>query len=191
LLDCAGGVSRAGERASARPADEAAPTKPSGEAAPSNPSDEAAPSQPAGEAAPAGPPGCGQRTRTACLRSSACTLVHPPRAPPPDCEQLPRTACLRAPACTLVHPPQGPRRSVYACRPATSPCEGGIVQAEIFGNGSSARACVARAGCRVDEGSCYCSCRGYGETRLPDGPEAESCNCACGGGPPPSCVDGS
>src|SRR5690606_14100662 len=48
LLDCAGGVWKARERASARPADEAAPSKPSDEAAPSKPSDEAAPSQPTG-----------------------------------------------------------------------------------------------------------------------------------------------
>src|SRR5690606_34279432 len=80
------------------------------------------------------------------------------------------------------------RRSVYACRPASSPCEVGIVQAELVGNGASARECVARPGCRVDEGECYCHCYGYGETRVPDGPEAERCNCACGGGPPPRCA---
>src|SRR5690606_38947340 len=95
---------------------------------------------------------------------------------------------MRSPTCTLVQAPEGPRRSVYACRPASFPCEVGIVQAELVGNGASARECVARPGCRVDDGACYCHCYGYGETRVSDGPEAERCNCACGGDPPPRCT---
>ena len=95
--------------------------------------------------------------------------------------------------CTLEQ--EAERSSRYRCRPATEPCERGFAQAAFWGSGTEGvaaskaqqAACNARPGCGFVDGGCYCRCRGMGETAVPDGDEAEPCNCECGGGPPPTC----
>lgn len=121
-------------------------------------------------------------------------------SPGVDCASLTRTHCMQSPDCTLerVAKAQGGTGKLYRCRPAAGPCETGIRQADFHGRGTDGMrraeeaqlACAARPGCDYDEGGCYCDCRDYGRTAVPDGPEAEDCMCECAGGPPPSCVAG-
>ncbi len=112
-------------------------------------------------------------------------------APPADgdrCAALPRTRCMASPDCTLDQP-SAIRPSPYRCRRATAPCELGMVQDRISDpTSASHRACMAKPGCAVDPGDCYCPCRGVGKAAVPDGDEAPLCSCECGNGPPPTCA---
>lgn len=129
-------------------------------------------------------------------RSASPPIPEP--SPPPDperpCEALTRTACMQSTTCTLEH--VAPRSKQYRCRPATAPCEEGLAQAGFWGSGTDGVArsreqqaeCAARPGCGFVDGGCYCHCRGMGQTAVPDGDEAEPCDCECAGGPPPTCA---
>jgi hypothetical protein len=99
-----------------------------------------------------------------------------PPTPTGPCESFTRSDCLRSSHCTLEFVEPG----VYRCRPDQGSCEVGIGQSDRV-------ACEGVAGCRFDQGSCYCPFNGYGRTAVPD-PPATGGACACGGGPPPSCV---
>jgi hypothetical protein len=102
------------------------------------------------------------------------------------CERLSRTFCLDSPDCTLVWVATRPRgQHEYACRAAEGPCEEGLVQARLY---DAPGRCTSRPGCAYQEQQCYCDCRGYGQTAVPDGVEAEECDCECAGGRPPGCV---
>jgi hypothetical protein len=107
-----------------------------------------------------------------------------------SCAALTRGACMESPSCTLVLEPEPPRRDLYLCRAAEPPCETIVAQSAFSGEGreGARRQCESVSGCAVDEGGCYCPCRGSGQTSVPDGPEAPGCNCACGGGAPPRCM---
>ena len=119
-----------------------------------------------------------------------------------DCAKLDRFACTRAGHCTLVKTGGRKPSKVYLCRPARGKCEKNFRQADIMGGPGYAskdwrkekervvagkRRCTGRPGCVVRPGSCYCQCKGYGSTKVPD-KNAPICNCACAGGPPPACV---
>ena len=121
----------------------------------------------------------------------------PPSSPPPRvesppapaaseeaCASLTRTACMQSTECTL-EPESAQPSHRYRCRPATEPCERGFAQASF--TEVQQAACNARAGCGFVPGSCYCHCRGLGQTTVPDGDEAEPCKCKCAGGPPSTC----
>lgn len=135
--------------------------------------------------------------------TAAPTPVAGTRAAPADatagadgpCAGLSRTHCMQSTECTLEKI-EGPIPRRYRCRAAAPPCETGVAQADFHGSGAAGvqrslaaqAACDARPGCRYDAGGCYCHCRGMGETTVPDGPEAEACNCECSSGKPPACV---
>lgn len=122
--------------------------------------------------------------------AEAAAGAGPGEAPAADeCAALPRQTCLESPACTLVHEPQGARRALYRCRAAEPPCETIVPQSAFSGEGRDAarRQCEGRAECVFQDADCYCPCRGSGQTSVPDGPEARSCNCVCGGGAPARC----
>lgn len=109
-----------------------------------------------------------------------------PAAPTPDpgdapCESLTRGECLSSVVCTL-DAPASRGASRYVCREARGNCEVGLRQLH-----EDRDRCDDRDGCAWQEGGCYCACRGSGRTAVPDGPEAEDCDCECGGGPPPGC----
>lgn len=127
----------------------------------------------------------------------ACDTMHvgdppqteePTAAPAPvedpgdaPCETLTRAACLASVVCTLDAPASAsPNR--YTCREASGNCEVGLTQ-----RARDRDRCEDRDGCTWRPGACYCACRGAGQTAVPDGPEAEDCDCECGGGPPPGC----
>ena len=101
------------------------------------------------------------------------------------CSEMTRTHCLQHAHCTLeltyTTDDQGERRAnngIYRCRDAAGPCE--------LRNGLM---CQEVEGCTLITGECYCGCRGYGRTSVPDGDEAGDCNCACGEEEPPGCVE--
>jgi hypothetical protein len=97
------------------------------------------------------------------------------------CTSLSREACLRSVVCTLDAPSdQGSNR--YTCREARGNCEIGLTQTR-----ADRDRCDDRDGCAWADGRCYCACRGSGRTEVEDGPEAEPCDCECGGGPPAGC----
>lgn len=98
------------------------------------------------------------------------------------CDSLTRRQCLLARHCTLVAPRSG-TASRYVCREARGPCETGLTQTV-----ESRGECEDRESCAWSEGGCYCQCAGYGHTAVPDGDEAEPCDCECSGGPPPTCA---
>ncbi len=117
-----------------------------------------------------------------------------------DCATLSRTQCMAAHHCTLERaapaaPPTG--ETIYTCRAAASSCEKAVAQWDLPGGGAplSSRAeadqaiaaCTSQAGCRYEPAECYCRCKGYGRTTVPDGAEAPACRCYCAGGRPPSC----
>ncbi len=114
------------------------------------------------------------------------------------CGLLSRTACMKSAACTLEATDKTKQRGEYLCRPAQGMCEEGLVEHDLPGGGAELRtraeaeaatlACTDRVGCRFVEAECYCTCRGYGMTTVEDGAEAEDCDCYCGGGSPPACV---
>lgn len=125
--------------------------------------------------------------------ASTSSSATPPAPAAGTCASLTRTACMRSTECTLEQ--VGERSKQYRCRPATEPCEQGFAQAGFWGSGTEGvqaskqqqAACNARPGCGFVDGGCYCHCRGMGQTAVPDGDEAEPCMCECGGGPPPTC----
>lgn len=98
------------------------------------------------------------------------------------CETLTRTQCMRSVVCTLAAP-SGRSSSRYVCRAAAGNCEVGLRQLP-----EDQDRCAARTGCEWRPASCYCACRGSGQTAVPDGPELPPCDCECGGGPPPGCA---
>ena len=127
----------------------------------------------------------------ACSRAPSQESVAGATAPANivDCGVLSRKACMDSRACTLVHAPDPGNRATYLCRAELAPCESGVAQTDLAGDEAGARKlCEQRAGCTLAPSGCYCHCRGGGRTRVPDGADAEQCNCACGGGPPPNCV---
>lgn len=111
----------------------------------------------------------------------------PTPAPEPEdpgdapCETLSRTDCRHSVVCTLVTDASRPDR--YICREAGGNCEVGLRQ-----HVSDRDRCDDREGCVWQTGSCYCDCRGAGQTAVPDGPGVEDCDCECAGGPPPGCA---
>lgn len=112
-------------------------------------------------------------------RVEPAAVIDPGDAP---CETLRRGACMQSVVCTLVSPTDRPS-TTYLCRPAEGNCEVGLTQTE-----ADVDRCNQRTGCRWNEGTCYCGCRGVGRSAVEDGEEARSCRCECGGGPPPGCV---
>ncbi len=109
------------------------------------------------------------------------------------CGGMTRTLCMRAPHCTLELASKRPDDYDYLCRPAKGACEQNIAQAHLEGtdlglsDGTIDR-CKSRPGCQYQRSECYCHCKGYGQTTVPDGAAAELCECECAGGRPPSCV---
>ena len=133
----------------------------------------------------------------ACLVLLGCDPVHvgpstevapdePPVAPASDepgdtpCAELTRDGCRRSLVCTLAV--DGARSNRYVCRPAEGNCEVGLTQSP-----DARDRCDDREGCAWREDSCYCDCRGAGQTAVPDGAELDDCDCECGGGPPMRC----
>lgn len=121
-----------------------------------------------------------------------------------DCATLSRTQCMVAQHCTLTGPPStAPRASpaIYTCRPAANHCENAVAQWDLPGGGAklsspaaaeqAIAACTSQTGCRYEPASCYCACKDYGQTTVPDGDEARKCRCYCAGGAPPSCTTAS
>jgi hypothetical protein len=105
-----------------------------------------------------------------------------------SCSQLSRRACMASTSCTLLLAASSSRAGTYVCRPAEPPCEVGLAQSELSGSEGARAECESRSGCGVDPGSCYCACRGSGQTAVPDDAETPQCSCACGGGAPPRCA---
>ena len=115
------------------------------------------------------------------------------------CAALSRTACLQSISCTLEAKVPGERTAEYVCRESEGACEEGFAQFGLPGGGakltSQAAAdaaialCTDRPGCTYRASDRYCRGNGYGRTAAEDGSEAEMCNCFCGGGAPPACVD--
>ncbi len=97
------------------------------------------------------------------------------------CEALSRARCLASLVCTL-EAPAGQDHDRYRCREARGNCEVGLTQ-----TAADRSRCEDRDGCTWGEAACYCACRGAGRTAVPDGPEAEDCDCECAGGPPAGC----
>ncbi len=109
------------------------------------------------------------------------------------CGGMTRTLCMRAAHCTLELVSKRPDDYDYLCRPANSACEQNIAQANLEGtdlglSDGTVDRCNSRPGCQYQRSECYCPCKGYGQTSLPDGAAAEMCECECAGGRPPSCV---
>lgn len=100
--------------------------------------------------------------------------------PAEDCALYTRAECLASVACTLRADGQF---LIYRCDPAVGACEVGVRQGD-------AAACRARTGCVFVESMCYCPCRGFGRTAVPDRDDVEECECACAAGEPAQCVDG-
>ena len=101
------------------------------------------------------------------------------------CEEMDRAQCMSSDTCTLS---LSDTPDVYLCQDAQGICEEGIVQSDLYGTNGLGIACDDSIGCTAVGGECYCSCKGYGETSVPDGEDVEDCNCMCSGGEPPSCV---
>ncbi|MCA9608816.1 MAG: hypothetical protein KC619_24600 [Myxococcales bacterium] len=133
----------------------------------------------------------------ALLLAGCETVEVGPRAPAPGappavepveepgdapCESLSRTQCMHSVVCTLAAP-SGRSSRRYVCRPAAGNCEVGLRQLP-----EDRDRCAARTGCGWRPASCYCACRGAGQTAVPDGSELPDCDCECGGGPPPGCA---
>ncbi len=97
------------------------------------------------------------------------------------CSDLSRIECMRSTSCTLVLPEGEPP---YVCRAAQPPCEVGLRQAHP----KFADMCEQRAGCQITPANCYCKCKGYGETSVPDINGTPECRCRCSGGPPNNCT---
>lgn len=94
------------------------------------------------------------------------------------CDSLTRLECYAASHCVLEN--VGPAK--YVCRDPKGPCEVGLKQTD-------AKACNARPECTWKQGGCYCPFPGYGETAVPERTRNAGGACACGGGPPPMCVE--
>jgi len=94
------------------------------------------------------------------------------------CDSLPRTECYAATHCVLEHV----GTAKYICRDPKGPCEVGLKQTDRTG-------CNARPQCTWKQGGCYCPFPGYGDTAVPEKPGTSGGACACGGGPPPMCVE--
>ena len=97
---------------------------------------------------------------------------------PLQCSQLDRAQCMNSSICTLS---LSETPDVYLCQEAQGICEEGIVQSDLTD-------CENIEGCMITSEDCYCGCKGYGETSVPDGEDTMECNCMCSGGEPPSCV---
>ena len=102
-----------------------------------------------------------------------------------SCEEMDRAQCMNASTCMLS---LSDTPDVYLCQEAQGVCEEGVVQSDLYGNNGLGTACESIEGCIATDGECYCGCKGYGETTIPDGEDAEDCTCMCSGGPPPSCI---
>lgn len=123
----------------------------------------------------------------------------PTSSTPNACSALSRTACLRSTDCTLEVESPRHRTGEYVCRPAAGRCEVNLAQYELPGGGApfasptaaaeGERLCQERPGCEFVASECYCACRGYGRTTVEDGEEATPCSCVCAGGPPVRCVE--
>lgn len=101
------------------------------------------------------------------------------------CDELTAQGCLQSKECVLEAPPKG--SSIYACRAAVKPCEGGIAQSDP----NFATDCNARKGCTSKPSSCFCPtartkvapAKGSAEEAF-----TSSIACACGGGDYQRCV---
>ena len=101
------------------------------------------------------------------------------------CSEMTRTHCLGQAHCTLeltystnAQGERTPNYGIYRCRDAAGKCE--------LRNGLM---CQEVEGCTPVDGECYCGCKGYGRTSVPDGDEAADCLCACGEEEPPGCIE--
>lgn len=93
------------------------------------------------------------------------------------CAALDREGCLHSTECTLdafLPPTQEPYR--YVCRPARGECERDFAQIAFLESTPREELCESR-GCRFEDARCYCRCRGYGSTAVPDGEMAPECDC--------------
>ncbi len=113
---------------------------------------------------------------------------------PTNCAGMDRYECMHAPQCSLVQE-TSPSQD-YLCRPVQGPCEKAVLQG-LLSNPPGSKLSVAEAranqkkcsdtlGCVYDPGNCFCDCKGYGKTAVPDH-KAPDCLCACSGGPPQIC----
>ncbi len=96
------------------------------------------------------------------------------------CNTFSRGECFRATHCTLVLDKSASTNVNYLCRDAQGPCEKNMAQ-------SDRATCESRPGCTLDNGGCYCHCKGYGRTAVEDKDDLPACSCVCAGGPPPRC----
>ena len=97
-----------------------------------------------------------------------------------ECEKLPPSICWKSVKCTLdcERMSSDPRRCAvhanYFCRREQGSCEQSVNQSEL-----TKADCEAKGGnCLYEPPNCFCPCD-----------FDQSCNCACGGGPPANCVD--
>lgn len=94
-----------------------------------------------------------------------------------ECEKLSPLVCLESVKCTLdckrqnKNPKFCDGANSYFCRAEVGECEQATNQAKL-----SKTDCEANKNCVYDAPSCFCPC----DFKL-------TCNCACGGGPPPNC----
>lgn len=110
-----------------------------------------------------------------------------------DCSQLSTTECLNSNECTLELLPKDKSFTHlegkwvrYQCRKDRNNCESGFKQGNWQSIEEAQKNCEAKIACVFSPANCFCPCRGYAETIIPD-KEAPLCNCACGGGTPASC----
>lgn len=99
---------------------------------------------------------------------SAAGVSAPPAGS--QCQSLSERECLESTQCDLV---QVAVHGAYECRASVNRCAIGFRQG---GEGDIKQQCESQTGCKFVPASCFCP---------PD------LTCACGGGPPPQCVDGS
>lgn len=110
-----------------------------------------------------------------------------------DCSKLSSTQCLKSTECTLElipkdkwKPNSAGKTIRYLCQQDQNTCEKGFVQTDWPSLKEAKKFCEAKKGCALSEANCFCPCKGYAETKVPD-TEAVSCNCGCGGGTPIMC----
>ncbi len=104
-----------------------------------------------------------------------------------ECVRLTRYQCYLSRECTLVRDPSD--ETQYVCRPPRNHCEADYSQLSAYETSPASGPCEVRDGCRwMSQDGCYCSCRGHGQTAVPDGDEAPDCDCECAHGDPGGCI---